>query len=72
MFKVALVEYKIRSSSPPKMTICHQLIHHHPYPESPTNRKRKKSSSLETKNRNVSFGEKIQTLILHQKLKSDA
>ncbi|CAD8180884.1 unnamed protein product [Paramecium pentaurelia] len=72
MFKVALVEYKIRSSSPPKMSICHQLIHHHPYPESPSNRKRKKSSSVETKNRNYSFGEKIQTLILLQKLKSDA
>lgn len=41
-FKIALVEYKIRSSSPPKMTICHQLTHYHPYPESPTNRKRKK------------------------------
>ncbi|CAK59086.1 unnamed protein product (macronuclear) [Paramecium tetraurelia] len=72
MFKVALVEYKIRSSSPPKMSICHQLINHHPYPESPSNRKRKKSSSVETKNRNCGFGEKIQTLILLQKSKSDA
>ncbi|CAD8191111.1 unnamed protein product [Paramecium pentaurelia] len=71
IFKVSLIEYKIRSSSPTKMSICHQLIHHHPYPESPSNRKRKKSSGLETKNRNCSFGERIQTLILLQKLKFD-
>ncbi|CAK89580.1 unnamed protein product (macronuclear) [Paramecium tetraurelia] len=72
LFKVALVQYKIRSISPPKMSICHQLTHHHPYPESPTNRKKKKSYSIETKNRNCSFGQRIQTLILHQKMKFEA
>ncbi|CAD8147225.1 unnamed protein product [Paramecium octaurelia] len=69
--KIALQEFKIRRSCPPKMMISHYSIHHHPYPQSPSNRKRNKSCTLDIKNRKISFGEKIQTLIIQQKLKAD-
>ncbi|CAD8054551.1 unnamed protein product [Paramecium primaurelia] len=70
--KVAVQEFKIRSSCPPKMMISHYSIHQHPYPQSPPNRKRNKSCNLDIKNRKISFGEKIQTLIIQQKVKADS
>ncbi|CAD8096962.1 unnamed protein product [Paramecium sonneborni] len=71
ILKMAVLEFKIRNSCPPKMMICHYSIHNHSYPQSPTNRNRNKSCSLDLKNRKISFGEKIQTLIIQEKTKVD-